>query len=186
MDNFKYEMLSLENVWKYVDFFKKEIILNSKKGIVEKQDIEWLLDENSVEYMTKILTWTQKESSFISKKWIKIYQLFDNNFTQLVFEKETEKVVWILDAREFWNEWSEFSYLNIWRVFVDKKFQWKWIASKLYKNLEIYGRNNPKLYKITSNARKTNIISHNLHIKLWYKLIETDEIHNYYFLDISN
>lgn len=111
--------------------------------------------------------------------------LFNNNFTQLVIEKESWEVVGILDAREFHKEWDNWNYLNIWWVFINENFKKKWIASKLYKNLEKHWRKKPKIIRISSSTKKTNIVSYNFHTKMWYKLIENTDKINKYSLSVS-
>ena len=60
MNEFKYEMLSLDNVEKYSNFFEKEIkIAESKEDIIEKGSANWLIERNTVEFMTNILKWAK-------------------------------------------------------------------------------------------------------------------------------
>jgi hypothetical protein len=56
MNEFRFEMLSLNNVEKYSVFFEKEIkIASSKDNIINENDCPWLIEKNSIEYMQKIL-----------------------------------------------------------------------------------------------------------------------------------
>lgn len=188
MNEFKYEMLNLDNVEKYSNFFKKEIkIADSKENIIDDDgSADWVIELNTVEYMTRILKWNFKEKSFKRNNGEKITPIFENNFTQLVIEKKSWKVVAIIDAREYNEDSKELNYLSIWWVLVNKDFTRKWIAWNLYSNLESFWKRNLKISSIRSSAIKKNIASCNLHIKKWYKIIDDkDKIRNYYSLDVK-
>ncbi len=136
-----------------------------------------------MEYMKKILNWEQKEKWFKNLKWKFIQPLFEKCFTQLVLEEYSGEIAWILDVREYLEEWCNYSYLNVWRIFVDEKFKNNGIASQLYKNLEEYSKLN-NIYKIISPVKKKNIASCNLHEKMWYKIVDSNEKENVYCLNI--